>query len=185
MRTRDGYMLELERLLQAIPEEQRREWLYDYYMHFEMAAQNGQSEEEAAKELGDPRQIANELLLSYRVVQAESSNSFGGLSRAVFATFGMGLFNLIFVIGPYIAVAAVILALWVSAAAFAIAGIGTIVESVWIGTFTLGQAFSLGLICCSLSILLGVGMNVLTKKFFAWTLQYLKFNTRVIRGKSK
>ncbi|MCA0755579.1 DUF1700 domain-containing protein [Paenibacillus sp. N4] len=79
MRTRDSYMMELERLLGTIPEHKRKEWLYDYYLHFEQAALNGQTEEEAANELGDPRMIASELMLSYRVNQAEANRNFGGL----------------------------------------------------------------------------------------------------------
>ncbi|MBD2868061.1 HAAS signaling domain-containing protein [Paenibacillus arenilitoris] len=185
MMTKYQYMSELTHLLKNVPEPIRKEWLYDYDMHFQLAAQNGQSEAEAALELGDPRTVAAELLLSYRVGQAETRNDFGGLSRAVFATVGMGLFNVIFVIGPYLGLAAVLLALWVSAGALAIAGIATVIESVWIGTFSYMQALSLGLICCSLSILSVLGLRVLTKLFFTATLKYLKFNTRIVRGKSQ
>lgn len=185
MITRDSYMLELESLLKVIPEAQRKEWLYDYYIHFQQAVENGQTEADAARELGDPKVIANELLLSYRVTQAETNNSFGKLSRAVFATVSLGLFNIIFVIGPYLGLAAVLLALWVSAAALALAGIVTVAESLWSGTFTIAQAVSVGLICCSLAILLSVALKVLTKQFFAITLKYLKFNTRIVRGNTK
>lgn len=182
MMTRDQYMRELDRLLIKVPEPLRKEWMYDYYIHFEQAQKNGQSEHDAAMELGDPRMVANELLLGYHVEQAESRPSFGKLSRAVFATAGLGLFNIIFVMGPYIAIAAVLLSLWVAAGALAVAGIVAVVESVWNQTFSLTQALSLGLICCSLAILLGVGLRSLTKMFFTATLKYLKFNTRVIKG---
>lgn len=185
MTTRDQYMNELERLLKNVPEQVRKEWLIDYYIHFQQAVENGQSEEEAARELGDPRSIAGELLLSYRVDQVETNKSFRGLSRAVFATVSLGLFNIIFIIGPYLALAAVLLALWVSAAAMALTGIVTVIESVWTGSFTLAQALSIGLICCSLALLFVLGLKVLTKKFFEVTLKYLKFNTRIVRGNTK
>lgn len=183
--TKHSYMKELDRLLRNVSEEQRKEWLYDYYLHFEQAARNGQSEEEAALELGDPRQIAGELLLGYRVEQAESSKTYRGLSRAVFATVSLGLFNLIFIIGPYVALAAVLLSLWAVAASIAVAGLATIVDSFWVETFTKPQALSLALICWSLSILLAIGLKLLTSKFYSMTLKYLKFNTRVVRGNSK
>ncbi|WP_052350587.1 HAAS signaling domain-containing protein [Paenibacillus gorillae] len=183
--TRESYMKELESLLQKVPEPLRKEWLYDYYIHFQQAYENGQTEQEAAAELGDPRLIANELLLSYRVAQAESKNSVGNLSRAVFATAGMGLFNLIFVLGPYIGVAGVLFSLWGTTAALALAGLAIVIDSQWNGTFSIGQAVSLGLICLSLSMLMGVGVLKLTRMFTAATLKYLQFNTRVIRGAGK
>lgn len=185
MTTRDRYMMELESMLIAIPEAQRKEWLYDYYIHFQQAVENGQSEEDAARELGDPRIIANELLLGYRVGQAETINSFGKLSRAVFATVSLGLFNIIFILGPYLALAAVLLALWASAAALGIAGVGIVVESIWNGTFTLPQALTLGLITSSLTILLIIGLKALTASFYKLTLKYLKFNTRIVKGNNK
>ncbi|CAM3979441.1 DUF1700 domain-containing protein [Paenibacillus alkaliterrae] len=185
MRTRDSYMMELDHLLRVIPEPQRKEWLYDYYLHFEQAAQNGQSEEEAARELGDPRSIASELLLGYRVDQAETNNSFGKLSRAVFATVSLGLFNIIFILGPYLALAAILLALWATAVAIGVAGIGIVFESLWNGTFSMAQALAVGLISSSITILLIVGLKSLTTSFYKMTLKYLKFNTRILRGNSK
>src|SRR5262245_61300681 len=143
MSIRNGYMNELERLLASVPEPVRREWLYDYYSHFELAAENGQSEEAAARELGDPRTVAKELLLGYRVEQAETHGSFRTLSRAVFATVGLGLFNIIFILGPYVAIAAVLLALWASAAAFSVAAVAAVADSIWNETFTMPQVMSM------------------------------------------
>lgn len=183
--TKQSYMNELERLLRAVPEAQRREWLYDYSLHFDQAVQHGQTEEEAARELGDPRLIAGELMLGYRVEQVETSSSYKGLSRAVFTTISLGFFNLIFVIGPYIALAGVLFALWAVTIAIAAVGFATIYDSVWVGSYTMQQAVSLALVSWGLAILLAVGLRLLTRKFFAMTLKYLKFNTRMIRGKSK
>lgn len=185
MTTRDRYMLELESMLKIIPEAQRKEWLYDYYIHFQQAVENGQSEEDAARELGDPRMIASELLLGYRVDQAETNNSFGKLSRAVFATVSLGLFNIIFVLGPYLALTAVVIALWASAIAIGIAGIGIVIESLWNGTFTIPQALTLGLISSAITILLMIGLKALTTSFYKMTLKYLKFNTRIVKGNNK
>ncbi|OMF22211.1 hypothetical protein BK133_26970 [Paenibacillus sp. FSL H8-0548] len=185
MTTRDRYMLELEELLKVIPEVQRKDWLYDYYLHFQQAVENGQSEEDAARELGDPRLIANELLLSYRVDEAETNSSFGKLSKAVFATVSLGLFNIIFILGPYLALAAVILSLWVSALAIGLAGIGIAIESVVNNTFTIPQALTIALITSAITILLIVGLKALTAAFYKMTLKYLKFNTRIFRGSNK
>lgn len=185
MTTKDRYMIELENLLRAIPDQQRKEWLYDYYLHFQQAIENGQSEEDAARELGDPRTIANELLLGYRVVQAETNKGFGKLSRAVFATISLGLFNIIFILGPYVAIASVIVALWATALAVGLAGIGVVLESVWKDTFSMPQALTLASITSGISILLVIGVKTLTTSFYKVTLKYLKFNTRIVKGNHK
>ncbi|MGG1637179.1 DUF1700 domain-containing protein [Paenibacillus sp. FSL K6-3182] len=185
MTTRDRYMLELESMLKVIPEPQRKEWLYDYYLHFQQAVENGQTEEQAASELGDPRMIANEMLLGYRVNQAETNKGFGKLSKAVFATASLGLFNIIFVLGPYLALASVIVALWAAALGIGVGGIGIMAESLWNGTFTKPQALTIGLITSSITILLIIGLKALTTSFYKMTLKYLKFNTRIVKGNNK
>ncbi|WP_341281504.1 DUF1700 domain-containing protein [Paenibacillus sp. FSL H8-0537] len=185
MMTKQNYMGELERLLAKVPEQQRREWLFDYYSHFQQAEEHGQSEHEAALELGDPRQIASELLLGYKVERAEADKSFGNTSKAVLATVSLGFFNIVFVLGPYVAAVGVLIALWATSFAFGLAGVTTVLESMWSGMFTLTQAASIGLVLIGLSILLGVGVNALTKGFFAATVKYLKFNTKIIRGKKQ
>ncbi len=182
MMTRAQFMNELKRLLMKIPEPQRKEWLYDYEQHFIQASLNGQSEAEAAAELGEPRMIAAELMLGYRVAKAESGRQFSGLSRAVFATISLGMFNLIFVIGPYVAVAGVLFALWAVAAAIGLSAIAAIVESLWSGSFTIPQALSIALVLGSLSFLLGAALKSLTRLFFTATLKYLKWNTRLVKG---
>ncbi|MFF2480812.1 HAAS signaling domain-containing protein [Paenibacillus sp. NPDC058071] len=182
MSIREQYMLELEGLLKEVPAQLRQEWLYDYYNHFEQANKNGQTEAEAAMELGDPRTIAYELLLGFRVEQAERSKSFAKLSKAVFATMGIGFFNVIFVLVPYIALCALLLALWMTAVALAAGSIIVTIDSVNSGAFTLQQALSLGLIGLGLAMLLAVWLFKLTRKFFAVTLKYLKYNRKLMRG---
>ncbi|MFC4775532.1 hypothetical protein ACFO9Q_01890 [Paenibacillus sp. GCM10023252] len=183
MKTRQRYMQELDRYLSKVPEHLRREMLMDYEMHFQMAVEDGKSEEQAAAELGDPRVNASELLLNYRVEQAETNNNISSLSKAVFATLGLGLFNAIFVLGPYAGLLAVILALWSAVLALGAAGIGVILDSIWNGNLTMKQAVSLALIVWGLAILLGLGLNKLTKVLYTSTLRYLKFNTRLVRGR--
>src|SRR5690606_10412791 len=107
---RELYMRELDRLLAVVPEHIRAEWLYDYDMHFRMSAERGIPEEQTAMELGDPRLIARELLLGYRVREAESRQNVVSVTRAVLATLGLGFFNLIFVLGPFFAVLGILIA---------------------------------------------------------------------------
>lgn len=183
---REQYLQHLWDLLAPVPEPLRREWMFDYEEHFRQAAEHGRSEEEAAHELGDPRLIAKEMLLGYRVEQAESRN--GGIthvSRAVLAAVSLGFFNLIFVLGPYIALLGVLLALWVSSIAIGIASLYAIYEGTIGGTFTLIQSVFIAISLLAVGMLLGAFTKWLTGAVSKGTLQYLKFNSRMIRVKKQ
>ncbi|PZD95457.1 hypothetical protein DNH61_13055 [Paenibacillus sambharensis] len=179
---RQMYMQELNRLLAVVPEPQRAEWLYDYELHFEMAAENGVAEEQAAAELGDPRLIAKELMLGYRVNQAEDKRNVVSVSRAVFASVGLGFFNLVFVLGPFIAVLGVLIALWAVSGAFLLVAVACIWEGYRGEMFSTGQGFSLAAVSCGLGLLTGTGTLALSRGFMKMTLTYLRFNTRLVRG---
>jgi len=180
--TREMYMRELNRLLSAVPQPVRTEWLFDYDMHFRMAAERGITEEQAAMELGDPRVIAAELLLNYRVHQAEDRSNVVSVTRAVFATVGLGFFNLIFVLGPFVALLGVLIALWGISAGFFVAAAAAVLEAYRGSVFSLQQGLFVALAATGLGLLAGAGTLYLTRAVFKMTLNYLKFNTRLVRG---
>lgn len=180
--TREQYLGQLWDLLAPVPEKQRKEWMYDYEEHFRVSAELGRSEEAAAAELGDPRMIAKEMLLNYRVDQADrKSGSITLVSRAVFAAVSLGFFNLIFVLGPFIAMIGVLIALWAAAVGVALSSLAVMYEGLSGGAFTSVQASFIALALIGLGMLLGAGTHWLTRAFAKLTLQYLKFNSKVIR----
>lgn len=183
---RNQYLQQLWELLSPVPERIRREWMYDYEEHFRMAAEHGRSEAEAAHELGDPRLIAKELLLTYRVDQAETkSGSVTLVSRAVLAAVSLGFFNLIFVLGPYVALLGVLVALWASAFAVGVSSLAAIYEGMFGGGVTMTQGIFIAMVLLGAGMLLGAGTHWLTKAFMKLTLAYLKFNSRMIRVNKK
>lgn len=84
MTIKDQYLGELNHLLHVIPSEQRQELLLDYELHFQMAMENGQPEEQIAHELGDPRVIAKELLLGYRFIRLKLNRALYGYRELYF-----------------------------------------------------------------------------------------------------
>lgn len=66
------FMLQLKMGLLSLPEEERNEILAEYDAHFEFSKQQGRTEEEIARELGDPEELAAELLLGGRGDKAQS-----------------------------------------------------------------------------------------------------------------
>jgi len=182
---REQYLSSLWELLSPIPEAQRREMLYDYEEHFRHTLEQGGSEEMAAAELGDPRTIAKELLLGYRVVEAEESGGVVRISRAVMATVGLGFFNLVFVLGPYLGLMGILLGLWTATVALFISPLGFIYEGVFGSSVTAAQGVFLALIVLGLGMLLAAGTKKLTQAIFRLTLKYLQYNTRVIKGRKR
>ena len=181
---RDQYLQQLWELLKPVPEKLRREWMYDYEEHFRLAAADGRSEAEAAGELGDPRLIAKELLLGYRVDQADDKKgSITLVSRAVLAAVSLGFFNLVFVLGPFIALLGVLISLWAVSLSLGLSAFAAVYEGVFGDTFTLTQSASAAAVLLALGMLLGAGAHWLTRAVAKMTLQYLKFNSRVIRVK--
>ncbi|WP_019908623.1 HAAS signaling domain-containing protein [Paenibacillus sp. HW567] len=182
--TQEQFLKQLRELMNPIPEPLRSEWILDYEEHFRQAAGDGLAEEQIAEELGDPRQLAKEMLLVYRVNEAESSNGrFAPVSRAVFATVGLGFFNLVFVLGPYIMLLGVLLMCWASSVMSGIAALTAIYEGIIGGAFTLIQGIFVAILLLGLGMLLGAFSRWLTQAVSRMTLQYLKFNSRVMKGK--
>lgn len=60
--TKKQFISILESRLAALPPGERREFIQDVESHFVIGMQNGRSEEEIARELGDPFEMAKEAL---------------------------------------------------------------------------------------------------------------------------
>jgi len=99
---KDEYLRTLTRALSPLPEVERREILADYEEHFLIGITAGRTESDIAAALGDPRSIGREYAALSLVRRAEEVPSAGGLSQAVVATVGLGLFNLLVVFLPFI-----------------------------------------------------------------------------------
>jgi len=175
------YLATLEQELREVPEPLRREWLADYAEHFRIGIENGQPEEEICRELGDPLVIAKELKLNDRFEQAKTNGSFVQLVKAMLVGTSLGLFNLLFVLAPFLAISAVLLAVWaVVAALFA----GALVAA-WQGAFgeqyTGVAGFSIAFILIGAGMILLFAARLLTKGFVRGTARYLQANRNLLR----
>jgi uncharacterized membrane protein len=116
---KEEYLKKLTRLIKKLPKEDKEDILLDYEEHFRIGVEKGRSEEEISKALGDPETVAKQIKAEYMIKKAENKPSAGSMIDAVVAVTGLGLFNLIFIAVPALAVAAVILT-------FVVAGLGVI-----------------------------------------------------------
>lgn len=188
------FMDVLRRSLADLPSAERDEILYDYEEHFRIGISEGKPEHEIAASLGDPRTLAKQFSADYHVTRAEAEASVSNTFSAVLATLGLGFFNLVFVLGPFLGLLGVLFGFFVASGAIVLSGIA-VLAATFFGAFlpvgmdavTLGPAtpvaaffLAIGLIC--LGLLLLIGNVYLVKYFFIGTVKYLKFNLKIIRG---
>lgn len=189
---RNEFLQKLEYSLTSLPNEEKQDILYDYEEHFSMGLELGKTEEEISESLGDPTVIAKDFKVNYMVVQAENSTSTGNILRAVFATVSLGFFNLIFVLGPFLAAIGIILALFITGIALTGSGVvvmGVIIfQAVFPNSLALSSvmildgigAFFVGVGITCLGLLILIGTVYVIKYFYQLTIRYLRFNFRII-----
>src|SRR4051812_45248080 len=107
---KNEFLSELRHQLQKLPKSEQESALTNYEEHFEHGIFEGRNEEDIAKNLGNPKKIARKLITEYYLEHLDQNNSYKSITRAVIMSLGLGFLNLIFVLAPFIAIIAVIIA---------------------------------------------------------------------------
>ncbi|KGA97190.1 hypothetical protein AJ85_08350 [Alkalihalobacillus alcalophilus ATCC 27647 = CGMCC 1.3604] len=176
----DRFMEQLEQELMSVPEKEREEILVDYEEHFYIGREKGRSEEDIIKGLGSPKKVAKEILYNMKVSNANENPSFKNVSRAVLATLGLGFFNLVIVLAPYVLVLTVPFVLLTVGAVLVFSPVLLLIESGFTLTFLKEIFYMLGLVGVGLLALVGAYYTL--RLIYKGTLRYLSFNLKVIRG---
>ena len=187
------FLESMSKYLRGIPGEDEQDIISDFEEHFEMGKKEGRTEEDLAKSLGDPKALANQLKASIMVARAEKETTAANITRAVFASLGLGFFNLVFILGPFVAISGVLAGLFAAAIGITAGGItgllGTIFSPLFPEYFNLivnpavGIFASIGLIC--FGILFFIGDMYLARALFRLFIRYIKFNVRIVTGKER
>lgn len=185
----------LEQFLSNISVEERNEILYDYEEHFQMGLEQGKTEEEIAASLGDPKNLAKEFTVGHALKRAETDTSTTNVLRAVFATISLGFFNVIFILGPFLALVGILTALFATAFGITISGVAMFGGSILFPFFRWSMhlpfsihmnplaTFFAAIGTTALGILFIIGNCYLSMYFYKATLQYIKLNLRIITGR--
>jgi uncharacterized membrane protein len=179
-----------DRLEGTIRADELEDIVSDYAEHFAIGKTNGRTDEELWRSLGSPEDVAREIRATHLVRRAEDSRSAGNLFRAVVATLGLGLFNLVFVLVPFLLLVLMLLLVFIIGVIFTLFGpvafvssvlhlAGVPAFSVWLSP-TAGLFISLGM--TSLGLLLIIGDYYLGRFFYHVGIQYLKWNISTITG---
>jgi uncharacterized membrane protein len=184
---KEQFLADLEKRLGALPSRERQDILYDYKEHFQAGLEEGKTEQEVIEALGSPESIAREQLSLYGVEMNKETfkqPQKSGVQRALLAT-GLIFLNLIFVLGPFVAVAAVFLSLWIVSLAFIVSPLLAIVgEMISMGAFQWFEFF-VSLTLSGIGMFLFIGMKKITPACGALVARYVRANVAIVKGGNK
>jgi uncharacterized membrane protein len=178
------------RLEGTVPDEELNDIISDYSEHFRIGKADGRSEEELFRSLGSPEDIARELRATHLVKKAEDVRSCKNIFHAVLATIGLGLFNLVFVLVPFILLVVLLLVVFMVGILFTIFGpvafIYSVLQILGIPAFAIWLSPAAGVFLSTgittLGLLLVIGDYYLARFFYRIGIRYLKWNIGVISG---
>ena len=183
---KDMFLKELQDSLSGLSEADKKEIVSDYEEHFRAGGEQGKTEKNVARALGNPRSIARQFKADYSIKQAERTPSTPNIIRAVLATLSLGFFNIIFVLGPFFGLVGILAGLFGVAIGLVAGGgailIGTAFPSLIFVTFDPLFAIFTGIGSVALGSLLFIGCCYLTTCFYRVTLTYLKWNIRIVQN---
>jgi uncharacterized membrane protein len=187
---KEQFLNQLRRSLSGIPEQEKKEILYDYEEHFRSGLENGQEEEEIAGSLGNPRVLGKSYRIESLLDKDRGGNRAANILRAVLATLSLGFLNVIITIPLFAALFAGLASLWAGAASLALSGVaviaGVILQPLFPvfigpGAFSVPFLIFAGIGISALGLLSVIGMWKLSQLFFRMTARYVQFNVRIIK----
>lgn len=182
--TENQFFSELAAALRGLPAEERDDILQDFREHFEVGRAEGRSDEEIARSLGAPRQIARELLAAHHLERAETRITAGNILRAVWAVIGLSFFNLVVVLGPFLGLVGFLLGLWVTGVSLVVSPL-LVVANAALGRLPAAELLLdlfISLTLSGIGILIVIGLVYVTRAFAKLFVSYLRFNAQLVMG---
>lgn len=181
--TRLEFIQELDGMLRSLSDKERLDILADYTRHFLTGMEQGKSEEEIAASLGSPVAVA-ERIIDTRGHQRRPAGEPVRLGvRSVIIAIALVMFNLIFVLGPFLGLLGVLAGLFATAIALVVSPIGLVSGMGYPGTEAerLFVVFA-GITAVGLGGMIAVALIMIAKWIFSLVKRYLQFNLTLIRG---
>lgn len=196
---KDEYLEKLKELLKDMPKDERKDILLDYEEHFMVGLEKGRTEEEISMALGNPETVAKQIKVEQMIKKAEDKPSVGSIYEAALAAAGLGFFNLVFIAGPALLLAAIIAGLFLTGLAVIFSGILAAMSPVLqllfpqqnihlpssSGFFGNLVIMGGGIGVTIAGILLVVLMAYIAKWFYNLMIKYLKLNLKIIKGRKE
>lgn len=188
---------------------EKKEIMYDYEEHFRIGLENGKTEGELIAELGEPEDIANQYKIdsgNKKIILSEPINkqytndyksykenrtTVENVSISAIAVISLLIFNLIFILGPFLGLAGGLIGLFGGAIGAFFGGLGLTFGTVFapfIHSFSgissnispIASIF-FGIGTTAFGILFFIGDCYIAKYFFKGTMKYINWNLSIIR----
>ncbi len=197
---KEVFLEKLKRDLKNIPEQDIEEILQDYAEHISIGLKNGRDEAEIIKSLGDPADIAKQINADYHIKKAENKTSTINIFRAIYASAGMGVMNLLFMLPllfglllllfllyaiPFLLIMGSQIVLIACAASILVPDFFAEISGFVLSPPELIAVFFTNLGCVSLGYLILIGAYHITALLYRHVLRYLKFNLSIIKNKEE
>ena len=187
---KEQFLNQLKRSLAGVPEEEKKDILYDYEEHFLGGGENGQKEEEIARSLGNPRVLGKSYHIESLLNESRGGRRAANVLRAVFASLSLGFFNVIITVPVFAGLLAGLIGLWAGAVSLAVTGVAVILAVILqpllpafitLGGLSIPFLIFASIGISSLGLLSLVGMWRLSQWFFKIAGKYVQFNLRIIK----
>lgn len=191
---RQQFMQAMEIHLRSMDPFERAELLADYDQHFELGLREGRLEEEIARELGQPEEIAKEVLGDRYDIHTPGSDAFYAptyremrsprnstrATRNFFTAIGLLFLNLILGIPLGLTLWSVWLTL-ASLSLLVLAPVAAVVDFVFLGQLDKPEIF-VAIGAFGVGILFAIASKYVFRAFKNTTLQYIQWNKNMMKG---
>ncbi|MEH7239547.1 HAAS signaling domain-containing protein, partial [Bacillus sp. JJ1562] len=95
---KNNFLKFLKDNLKYMSDQEKKDIIDEYVMHFAEGKHENKSEEEISKELGNPEEIAKELNAAYAIDRVEENKSIKSMFTALLSIMGLSVMNCIIII---------------------------------------------------------------------------------------
>ncbi|MCO0861331.1 DUF1700 domain-containing protein [Staphylococcus pasteuri] len=180
---KERYLKQLVANLKHMDNTDKQDIYNEYETHFISGKNEGKSEEDIAKQLGDPKMIAKELNATMAIEKVDEKSNLKSIFKAILAVMGLGLFNFFIVLVPAFFILMIFFTLIIFTLILFSAPIFLIIKFATEGSnsiilydvYMAGLMFGVSLMLLAITILL-------IKWFLKLTVMYLKWNVSFVKG---
>lgn len=186
--TRVEYINKLKTYLQGLPIDEVHDILSDYEEHFNIGISKGKSEEEIAKELGDPKEVAEGYRSSFKFNHNSNStrvtDSNDNTRKVIFGLLVV-IVNVIVLFVPVMTLFGLLTGLFVAGLGFTFGGFGIMLGFPVRAFFGIASphlltSLGLGLGMAALGLLMLILSVYIVKVLFKLAIKYFKWNVKLI-----
>jgi uncharacterized membrane protein len=178
--TKQEFMRRLDDALARLKPEERKDILADFEEHFTGGISTGKTEEEVARELGDPVALAAQY--TEGLPEPKTPIKASGVAAGALASIALLLFDAMIALPIIAAFFAVWISLWAVALSLFASALACMVAPFVFMAYVPNALVGVGSFMLALSVLAGIGMFYVSKWSYRGLAGYVKAHVRIIRG---